>query len=50
MRKDDLLLIAGKGHEQGQSIKERMIPFDDGETARRVVMAQSHCRPERVYE
>ncbi|MBT3927468.1 MAG: UDP-N-acetylmuramoyl-L-alanyl-D-glutamate--2,6-diaminopimelate ligase [Rhodospirillaceae bacterium] len=50
MQEDDLLLIAGKGHEQGQSIKERMIPFDDGETVRRVVMAQSHCRQERGYE
>ena len=37
---DDLLVIAGKGHEQGQSIAGRTIPFDDGETARRVVNAQ----------
>ena len=41
MRQDDVLLIAGKGHEQGQIIGERTIPFDDGETARRAVMAQS---------
>jgi len=41
LRQEDLLLIAGKGHEQGQTIAERVIPFDDGETARRAVMAQS---------
>jgi UDP-N-acetylmuramoyl-L-alanyl-D-glutamate--2,6-diaminopimelate ligase len=43
MRQDDVLLIAGKGHEQGQIIGERTIPFDDGETARRAVMAQSRA-------
>ena len=41
LRDDDLLLIAGKGHEQGQSIAGQMIPFDDGEVARRAVLAQS---------
>ena len=44
LRQDDLLLIAGKGHEQGQSIAERMIPFDDGEMARRAVMAHARSR------
>ncbi|MFP6777426.1 MAG: UDP-N-acetylmuramoyl-L-alanyl-D-glutamate--2,6-diaminopimelate ligase [Alphaproteobacteria bacterium] len=42
LRDDDLLLIAGKGHEQGQSIAGQMTPFDDGEVARRAVLAQSH--------
>ena len=41
LRDDDLLLIAGRGHEQGQSIAGQMIPFDDGEVARRAVLAQS---------
>jgi len=31
---DDLLLIAGKGHEAGQTIKGVTHPFDDAEVAR----------------
>jgi UDP-N-acetylmuramoyl-L-alanyl-D-glutamate--2,6-diaminopimelate ligase len=31
---DDLLLIAGKGHETGQTIKGATHPFDDAEVAR----------------
>ena len=31
---DDIVLIAGKGHEQGQEIAGRMLPFDDVEVAR----------------
>ena len=30
----DVVLIAGKGHEQGQEFAERTIPFDDREVAR----------------
>lgn len=32
-RKDDIILIAGKGHEGFQIIKDRRIPFDDREKA-----------------
>src|SRR5262249_8304241 len=32
--RDDLLLIAGKGHETGQTIKGVTHPFDDAEVAR----------------
>lgn len=31
---DDIILIAGKGHEQGQIIMDRILPFDDVEVAR----------------
>lgn len=35
----DCLLIAGKGHEQGQEVKGRIIPFDDATHARSCVSA-----------
>jgi UDP-N-acetylmuramoyl-L-alanyl-D-glutamate--2,6-diaminopimelate ligase len=36
---EDCLLIAGKGHEQGQELQGRMLPFDDAEQARASVGA-----------
>jgi len=34
LKADDILIIAGKGHEQGQIIGDQIIPFDDAEIAR----------------
>jgi UDP-N-acetylmuramoyl-L-alanyl-D-glutamate--2,6-diaminopimelate ligase len=31
---DDIILLAGKGHETGQIIGEQVFPFDDAEVAR----------------
>ncbi len=36
-RPGDCLLIAGKGHEQGQEVGDEMRPFDDGDQARTAV-------------
>src|SRR5262249_17983710 len=39
-RRGDTVLIAGKGHESGQIIGDRVFPFDDVEVARRLIEAR----------
>jgi UDP-N-acetylmuramoyl-L-alanyl-D-glutamate--2,6-diaminopimelate ligase len=33
----DVVVIAGKGHEQGQDVGGRVLPFDDGAVARTAI-------------
>jgi UDP-N-acetylmuramoyl-L-alanyl-D-glutamate--2,6-diaminopimelate ligase len=37
----DVVLILGKGHETGQEIGDRVIPFDDRDVARQILAASS---------
>jgi UDP-N-acetylmuramoyl-L-alanyl-D-glutamate--2,6-diaminopimelate ligase len=36
-QKDDVVLIAGKGHETYQIFKDRTLPFDDRQIAREIL-------------
>jgi UDP-N-acetylmuramoyl-L-alanyl-D-glutamate--2,6-diaminopimelate ligase len=36
-KKDDVILIAGKGHETYQIIKDQVIKFDDGEVVKQLL-------------
>lgn len=39
----DMVLIAGKGHERYQIIKDRRFPFDDAATARAALKRRARC-------
>lgn len=42
LKKGDTLLIAGKGHETGQIIGDRVVPFSDQEAARAALKGGAH--------
>lgn len=42
-RPGDVVLIAGKGHETGQTIGHRTVPFDDREVARTLLQEATGC-------
>ena len=41
MEADDILLIAGKGHENYQEVGQSVIPFDDREVAYELLRART---------
>jgi UDP-N-acetylmuramoyl-L-alanyl-D-glutamate--2,6-diaminopimelate ligase len=47
-RAGDVVVIAGKGHEQGQEAAGRTVPFDDAEVAREALLRIQASR--RAYE
>ena len=46
-RKDDFVVIAGKGHENYQILGDKTIHFDDAETAAELLAAMDHIRDEK---
>ncbi len=47
-RDGDLVLLAGKGHETYQVLRDRTIPFDDRVVAREVLASLGYATPETI--
>jgi len=43
-RAGDIVLLAGKGHETSQVLKDRTIEFDDREKAREILRRKGYSR------
>ena len=41
LQSDDVLVLAGKGHEQGQIVGKTILPFDDAQQARQAVAGEA---------
>jgi UDP-N-acetylmuramoyl-L-alanyl-D-glutamate--2,6-diaminopimelate ligase len=39
---DDVLLVAGKGHEEGQTIGTKVIPFSDHDAVRAAIAGEAY--------
>jgi UDP-N-acetylmuramoyl-L-alanyl-D-glutamate--2,6-diaminopimelate ligase len=48
-RAGDIVLLAGKGHENYQILAERTLEFDDREEARRALRARGFAGPQNMY-
>lgn len=46
---DDLVLIAGKGHETTQIFSHKTVPFDDREVVKRLLMANARRTPSGTF-
>jgi UDP-N-acetylmuramoyl-L-alanyl-D-glutamate--2,6-diaminopimelate ligase len=44
-RAGDIVILAGKGHEPYQVLKDKTIPFDDRTVAREVLKGYGYHRP-----
>jgi UDP-N-acetylmuramoyl-L-alanyl-D-glutamate--2,6-diaminopimelate ligase len=47
-RPGDIVLLAGKGHETGQVLADRMIEFDDREKARGILRGKGHSEKQQI--
>ncbi|AAY61219.1 UDP-N-acetylmuramyl-tripeptide synthetase family protein [Rickettsia felis str. Pedreira] len=45
LKQDDILLIAGKGHENYQIIGDKKLPFDDAEIVRKLMSLRGKAKP-----
>ncbi|QQV75388.1 UDP-N-acetylmuramoyl-L-alanyl-D-glutamate--2, 6-diaminopimelate ligase [Rickettsia tillamookensis] len=45
LKQDDILLIAGKGHENYQIIGDKKLPFDDAEIVRKLTSLRGKAKP-----